>query len=74
MEPSVCGPIEIKGRIEVYVYVDKEFVYEYPVTHLPEVIKFDTTKYTDTSHIITINVKAGEGRVGTCSRRVRILN
>ena len=61
-------------QVEVYVYMDGEFQSEVPIDTIPASIDFDTSKYTNGDHILTINLRTSQGRCGSSTMKINIQN
>jgi hypothetical protein len=59
---------------ELIIYVDDVYVAEHPIDSLPASISFDSKKFTNGKHEVTINVMALDDRAGIWLQNVVIKN
>lgn len=63
-----------KEKFEVYLFMDGKLIFEGPEATIPSILKFDTNEYLNGEHVVTINFRTTEDRVGTYSLKVNIEN
>ncbi len=64
----------IKPGSELIIYVDDLYVAEHPIDNMPATIAFDSTKFKNGKHEVTINVMVTDDRAGIWQDTVLIKN
>ena len=67
-------PHLLRGKFEVYLFMDGVLLYEVPAEEIPAIAAFDTRKYANKEYALTINIRTTDDRVGTYSMKIRIRN
>jgi hypothetical protein len=64
----------ITTKTEIYLYIDDQFVGESPINGLPASVDFDTKKFANGEHLVTVNLYTGDDRVGIHVQKIVINN
>lgn len=63
-----------KQGSELVLYVDDEFIVEFPLSQMPVPVALDTTQFSNGQHTLTLNLITSDDRVGIALQKIRITN
>ncbi len=73
-QPSMSPAQQLREDYELYLYVDGILDHEINRALLPQDIFWDTTRYPNGEHVITVNILSVADRAATYSQRVTVAN
>lgn len=73
LSPEKGSAVISKGS-ELLLYLDDEFIVEYPISGIPTIVAFDTTKHSNGNHYLTFNLLTPDDRAGVAIKKILIKN